>query len=175
MLPCASSLFVQIRWWRGQFLYRRTCMCNVTGLTVSLYVFVAWMWKPHYWFVPALCKEFWTILVTTSLNRCMHGVMAGQAWKVRHFRLPQDSAGRPTHGLQESSKLVQTLCIHITLSVLGFLWFSRLVVLYFSMWAGVMFMILTCNVHFGRAFVKGWRLCRGRGKPHDEGANIQPK
>lgn len=102
-------------------------------------VFVAWMLKPHHWFVPVLCKEFWTILVTTSLNRCMHGVMAGQAWKVRHFRLPQDSAGRPTHGLQENSKLVQTLCIHITLSVLGFMVFSTCCSLFFN--------VSRCDVH----------------------------
>ena len=58
-----------------------------------------------------------------NLSQQMHGVMAGQAWKVRHFRLPQDSAGRSTHGLQESSKLIQTL-FAFTLhshSVLGFL------------------------------------------------------
>ena len=68
---------------------------------------------------------------------------------------------------------LQTLCIH---SIIGF---SRLVVrsLFFQcepvwVWCSL---ILTCNLHFGRASVQGWRLCRGRGKPHDEGANVQPK
>lgn len=77
-----------------------------------------------------------------------------------------------TRKQQTHSEDIQTLCIHITLSVLGFLDLSFFIFQCEPVWCSL---ILTCNAHFGRASVQGWRLCRGRGKPHDEGANVQPK
>ena len=70
----------------------------------------------------------------------MHGVMAGQAWKVRHFRLPQDSAGRSTHGLQESSKLILK-----TFKLFAFTLHSQYWV--FSTCRSLFFNVSRCDVH----------------------------